>query len=523
MTMRRHLIACLLVLAALPSAAVRYQESFMNLPASTATFEARFDVNGDGRNDVLAVFQRRVLVFFQTAKNTFPTAPDVEIGAGTPIPDTYAAVGIGKVSADAGMQLLLIGRAGVDYLTLAQLKGDATQPVEPRSLVRRKFDITSGPNLFFLDVAVDMDGNGKTDLVLPNSDLLEIYRPDAQFNYTASSRLTLPLSTTQDTRLRMEPSVLGSLMFSESSPQNLVQTLPHLDRWYGVQFAVESYSDPFLVADFNGDKRQDVITPRQIYYQDSDGRFRGTPSEAFDRIATARAAHKGRLVDAPNLVDFNGDGILDTFQVRTTTSKLPRTDVSIFLGKQDRGFAGEPNFVLRTRDFAFSEAIPIGDINRDGALDIALFHLDFQPSSMNSQLKAYLRSGLEGDLRFYLWDKAKNRFPDNFAFKQRVLVNYDMYGARQLFQQQVVMNQDMDGDGLPDLTMKTGPQQISVFKNLGGEKGFSPQPVALIKTPTRFASILVQDVNGDKRGDVIISGYREDEEDRVIYSFYLSM
>ncbi len=111
-------------------------------------------------------------------------------------------------------------------------------------------------------------------------------------------------------------------------------------------------------------------------------------------------------------MDFNGDGILDTFSVNTSTNKMsPRTDVSIFLGKPDRSFGKEADFVLRTRDFAYSEAIPIGDIDGDGCQDIALIHLDFQASSPSSQLKAYLRNGLDGELCFYLWDKRRNRFP----------------------------------------------------------------------------------------------------------------
>ena len=524
--MRKTLLTILLAAAAAPLGAqpVRYQESFMNLPASTTAFEFRFDLNGDGRRDVVAIFQRRIMIFLQSEKQTFPSVPDVEIGSGSAIPDNYAAVAIGRVSQSPGMQLILIGPDGVDYLTLDQLRNQTVEPVTPKPLIRGKFDISSSPNIVFLDAAVDMNGDGKTDLVLPNSDLLEVYTADSEGTFTVESRVTLPVTTVQETRLRVEPPVLGSLSFGDGGPQSMVRTLPHMDRWHGIQFAVETLSDPFLVVDYNGDKRMDVVTPKTVYFQGADGKFTGSPADVYSRIAMARAAYKGRLVDAPNLVDFNADGILDTFAVQSSSAKLsPRTDVPVYLGKPDRSFPKEADFVLRTRDFAYSEVIPVGDLDGDGCPDIALLHLDFQASSASSQLKAYIRSGLEGDLRFYLWDKLKNRFPDAPSFKHPVTVNYEIYGARQLFQQQIVMNQDMDGDGRADLVMKTGPQQISVYKNLGGTQGFTAKPVALIKTPTRFSSIIVSDLNGDKKGDVIISGYREDEEDRIIYSFYLSM
>ena len=66
MTMR-IIIAAILIALSLPAMpAVRYQESFMNLPASTSAFETRFDLNGDNRSDVVAIFQRRILIFLQT-------------------------------------------------------------------------------------------------------------------------------------------------------------------------------------------------------------------------------------------------------------------------------------------------------------------------------------------------------------------------------------------------------------------------------------------------------------------------
>src|SRR5690606_20257523 len=108
--------------------------SAINLPASTTAFETGFDLDGDNRRDAVAVFQRRILVFFQSPDGRFPSAPDVEIGSGCPIPTDYAAVAIGKVTDDPGQQLLLIGRSGVDYITVAQLRGKGGEPVQPRPL-----------------------------------------------------------------------------------------------------------------------------------------------------------------------------------------------------------------------------------------------------------------------------------------------------------------------------------------------------------------------------------------------------
>lgn len=515
------LISCAMC-AGIGLRAYGYHDSSINLPSSSEAVETRFDLDEDGRNDVVAIFQRRILIFFQTPQGTFPSAPDVLIGAGDPIPDTYAAVSVGKVRPEKGMQLLFIGKNGVDYLTVAQLRASASEPVEPKPLLRRNVDISTGPNLLFLDAALDLNGNGHTDIVLPNSDQLEIYEAGKDQKFAMAGKVYTPLESVQQTSLRSEPPVLGIPMLMDTQNQ-LVHLSPQLNRWYGIQFAVEDYTDPFLVADFNRDNRLDIITAHQVYIQDEQGRFNATPSDVYARIVQAAALHKSRLVVAPNLVDFDGDGILDTFRVETTAAKLsPRTDVSIFLGNQDRSFSEKPTFTLSTRDFAYSEVIPIGDLNRDGAQDIALLHFDFQPSSASSQLKAYMKNGLDGELRFYLWDKQRRRFNDAYSFRQRLTVNYDIYGARQVFQQQVVISEDMDGDGFPDLVMKTGRQEISVFKNRGGNKGFESRPMFTVNPPTPFSSIIVQDLNGDKRGDIIVSGYLENQDDRIYYSFFTS-
>jgi hypothetical protein len=504
--------------------ATTFLESSMNLPEALEAFETRFDLDGDGRNDLVVVFQRRVLVFYQRPDGTFPPAPDVEVGRSMPLPADISCVSVGKVTPAAGLQLVFIGPRGVSALPLG--KAARSQPTSSSlvTVLARKIDVTPSPTLRFTDAAVDMDAEGRSELVLPNSDQLEVYEPDASFHYRLKTHVNLPFSTTQYAFLRREPELLGMPVVTDRSVASDIVRLPlRHGRWYGVDYAVETSSQPFLCVDFDGDGLLDIVTRNNVFFRVPKGGFRSEPIAVYDRIAGAFGVYKSRMLVAPNLVDLNGDGRLDTFTVDVSAAKLtPRTDISVYLGRQDRTFPDKPDFVLHTRDIAYSELVPLGDVNGDGALDVALFHLDFQPQSMESQLRAYLKNGLDGELRFYLWDKQRNRFLDVFSFKQRVTVSYEIYGARQLFQQQVFFNHDMDGDGLVDLVMKTGPREISVYKNLGGAKGFASKPMAVIHTPRPFTSLLVQDLDGDKRGDLIVSGYDETLEDRTIYSFYLN-
>jgi hypothetical protein len=502
-----------------------FLKSSVNLPASTTAFEASQDLDGDGLNDAFAVYQRRIMVFFQTAEGSFPSAPDIEIGGEQPIPDRYAAVAIGKVSLEKGRHLLLIGPTGVDYVSFAALRSGDVGLVEPRNLISGTFSISVQPELIYLNCAVDMDGDGNHEIVLPGQSGLMVFSSADGAPFAKTSEVPLPMKTMQTTQLNSEPLLLGSAFFSQPGSGGNLRLLPESGVWHSVRYAITRFCEPMLMTDYNMDRRLDMLGTGIMKYQDAEGNFNQQAANVYQKIVSAVVPHESRniLVPAPNLADFNADGVWDTYSVEVTAAKLsPRTDISVFLGNRARAFPNEPSQVLRTRDFAYSDAIPVGDVNGDGAQDIALFHLDFQPSSMQSQLKAYLRNGLDGDLRFYLWDKKLNRYPDSPSFKHPVNVSYEIYGARQFFRQQVTINQDITGNGLPDLVLKTGGMEFSVFENQEG-RGFSRTPTAVVSTaPTRFSSLQTMDLNQDGKGDVIISGYLEDQEDRVIYSLFTS-
>lgn len=506
-------------------AADLFVKSSVNLPASITAFEASHDLDGDGRNDAFAVYQRRVMVFFQTPDGSFPSAPDIEVGGEEPIPDKYAAVAIGKVSLEAGRQLLLIGPTGVDFVSFAALKSGDVGPVEPRNLISGSFNISGQPELTYLNCAVDMDGDGSPEVILPTQDTLSIYSSSDGAPYIKTSEARLPMKTLQTASLDSEPLLLGSAFFSQPGAGSNLRLLPDKGLWHSVRYATTRFCEPLLVTDYNMDRRMDIMGAGTLKLQNAEGEFDQQSSDVYQKIVSAIVPHESRnmLVPAPNMADFNNDKVWDTYSVEVTAAKLsPRTNISVFLGSKGRSFTTDPSQVLRTRDFAYSDAIPVGDVNGDGAQDIALFHLDFQPSSMQSQLKAYLRNGLDGDLRFYLWDTKNNRYPDSPSFKHPVTVSYEIYGARQFFRQQVTINQDITGNGLPDLVLKTGGMEFSVFENQDG-RGFRKSPVAVVSTaPTRFSSLQALDLNQDGRGDVIISGYLEDQEDRIIYSLFTS-
>jgi hypothetical protein len=46
--------------------------------------------------------------------------------------------------------------------------------------------------------------------------------------------------------------------------------------------------------------------------------------------------------------------------------------------------------------------------------------------------------------------------------------------------------------------------------------------VRLDTAPVRFSGFEVRDLNGDTRADLVVSGYVEGQDDRTLYTFFVS-
>lgn len=516
--------------AAPPAPTLAFVRSAVNLPATATSVRTDRDLDGDGRRDLLAVLQRRVLMFFQRPGGAFPAAPDVEIGGGRPIPEDYFAVSTVRVGAEPGRRLVLVGRQGLDSLSIAELKARRApgEAIAPKPLLELPLGLAPEPELAFVDLAVDLAGDGRESLVIPDGDRLEFFSPDARGRFAAAGKVNLPSATFLKAAVAAEPPALGGLFGNAAGGRGgLIDAAPRFGaRSATVRYSLDTMSEPYLICDIDGDRRPDVLTPATLFRQSANGLFEGTPSAALSRISRSAGVRDGRLRNSPNLADFNADGIPDSFRIETVPAKpSPRTDISVFLGKPAGKPADEaPDFTLRTRDFPYTDSLTLGDLDGDGCPDLAMVHVDFQPASASSQFKAYMKNGLAGDLRFTLWDKRRGRYPETFAFSHPVNVSYDIFGNRQLLRRQMAMDSDLDGDGAPDLVLKTGSEEISVFRNeVKASRRFAAAPMAVVSTaPTRFSSLRAEDLDGDGRGDLILTAYQEGIEDRVIHTFLIT-
>lgn len=235
-------------------------------------------------------------------------------------------------------------------------------------------------------------------------------------------------------------------------PNTAAEDLVFTDVTVAAGLGVEHrFDEPFAVAgmaawvsggmaagDVNGDGFVDVILIRAdagaplLLLNQGDGTFRPRES-ALDGLST-------RLV-APTLGDFTGDGLLDLF-----FGGLRSTQPRLLNGNGKGGFRDTTSqSQVRSTKNTYSSAL--GDIDRDGDLDLALAHWDRE-----------CRDGCGGD---HLWrNTGAGRFFHN--------PEWDLAGYEEDFS--FTPNfADINSDGWPDLLIAADLRTSRVFLNEGGQ------------------------------------------------------
>ncbi len=181
-----------------------------------------------------------------------------------------------------------------------------------------------------------------------------------------------------------------------------------------------------IVADFNGDGVPDLAvggfaTTVSVLLGNGDGTFQ-----------------MARLLDGVELGglslavgDFNGDGMQDL-----AVASYHSNNVSMLLGNGDGSFQPAENF-RPADDGSFPNSIAVGDFNHDGVQDLVVSYLQMQPGGNVSVLLG------NGD----------------GSFQAPLIFAVGIYGSES------VKVGDFNGDGLTDLAVGTGPNNLSVLIN----------------------------------------------------------
>jgi FG-GAP-like repeat/FG-GAP repeat len=321
----------------------------------------------------------------------------------------------------------------------------------------------SFPTGFAPPIAVDVNGDGKLDLVAVNSTAgtvgVLLGNGDGTFEniatYSAVTNVRSVAAADFNSDGKIDLVVNGNstaLLFGNG------------DGTFGSPVTIAASAIPTTVAagDLNGDGKADIVTGNILYVGNGDGTFQST---------TLAISEDSNVT----LADMNNDGVPDL--VASTA-----TGVGIALNNGDGTFRPETNYADSSANY-----LSIGDFNGDGNLDLMGANIDTETATVvpgNGDGTLLAASIIpSGDV--------SNPIPGLTATQTHPS---EFFG-------------DFNGDGIQDFAVaNTGADTISIsFGNADGtfQAPISFVPQTLGQAP-RPQIVTVSDFNGDGKDDLII-------------------
>lgn len=256
------------------------------------------------------------------------------------------------------------------------------------------------------------------------------------------------------------------------------------------------------IGDINEDGNTDILNSSGIFWGDGKGNFNPAGidvSQLFDISSDPF----GTTEDFPfPLVDLDGDGHLDFIQYVHGVFDYNHCDfdgndsLNIFLGDGKGHFTFKSSITNRRTD---TESAVIGDFNKDGKPDLAVIGQSIQgclePGAVQWYASVMVLTN-QGGGNFSGYDFYEDQTAGNLNFNSNA---------------QQILTGDFNGDGKPDLAFpgyKYDSNLQNVANNLQVLNG-NGDGTFVLGAPYTFDSsvgpILVADLNGDKRSDLIVS------------------
>lgn len=475
-----------LVVLAASSARVAAAES-VRLEVDGRADAVRFvDVDGDGDLDALVSyarpgddsFDRGVALFVRREAGAcgFGGAPAAEVGVASDALFVDAA----DLDRDGRAELLVLDVAGLARHAVVER---AFAPPERVLEVPSFFRATAGPDLPFVDLAKDLDGDGREDLLLPGRDGYVFFRATAgghEGPHALVSESSHGLSTGPNDAFRLT--------------SRLARPTPIDWDGDGVGDLLLSFDNQLLRVALG---RSGDPAPAEVLL-DLTSLFDGGKAAAGGLVS-----HDGRLRD------IDGDGRCDLlFAQRVArpglTNAATTRNVLFLADDLTRGRIPKARQVLRTE--GVTSPPRLFDLDRDGALDLVV-------TSVRTDVASKLRESMTdmAQVTFFVFrfEPDRKRFSDapvfstTLAVPADVLLDVGAYGW-------VTFKADYDGDGRPDLATYDAKAGALRFRKGEEERGFfSSSPITYAERTFFEAKVVLtapffaQDLDGDGRAEAV--------------------
>lgn len=455
------------------------------------------DLNYDGAKDLLFSRGEKLFIFRQDAIQGYPKYPNEVIDL-----NGASALDISDVGFNPGKELIFMDENGVHCYT--QRRG-RFEP-EPIRIITEKtlYSNLSRKKIEIWDFAMDLDGDGEDEIILPGTEKLMIYQKIQEGLYKI--RQTIPIrfrtfvqffdvTTMQKERVFTSMDALSSF---------LKNSWPGKSRF---SFSVHSTTDKLMFVDINRNHRKDLVIIKQgssrkdsgkrsrfayqhyIFLQSKDGVFSSEPDYIFE---TYRCSWVSGFYN-----DINNDGTIDKLETKhIPSSSLFQNDITIirvFLADEDNTYPNRPSQEIRARGTIWENS-PFLDLDGDGSLDLLIVARPIFIESVGSLTTRLLEKGEQLVFQFYLWEQ-KRGYPKRPTFKKRI--NLRLFGKQLLS-----FDGDFNGDGKQDLALFED-EDIKIFTLIGAKQGLSSKPWFSTSTG-KVGSFYIKQLNSDGKSDVVL-------------------
>lgn len=451
-----------------------------------------FDVDGDGKKDLLVVRGREALLYLQGKDGGFGREPAQRFR----FHPRTVLFDVGDITGDGRAEVVLLQPDGVYAYRLQERPGgrllyglrpekvaDCASFLDrpPEDEVRRK------------ELLKDIDADGKLDILVPQRDGFSVLAARGGGEFAPPETLPAPPTAILNPgRDRLSSQLFGSYWFPN----------PNVTSW-------------------DADDAPDVVladeTRLVVLRAATPGALPLTPAGTFPIPGQKQFS---MAVENPFELDFTTPLVLRDLdrdgRVDVASTHVGQGVTRVFKNGPDPATAlAEPAHVVRAKGISFLTFFV--DLDGDGLDDLVLPRMD--RVGVWSIFKVLVTRSVPIDVLIFYQRRDGPMFPDepDAVRNMEVPLGIQMGGGEGIrFGTTIVatIEGDLDGDGKKDLVQRTADDRLAVFRGQG--RSLARDPSGELKIPSvapyRFVLPVVADLDGQGRDAVILRYYSWDRQ-----------
>jgi hypothetical protein len=448
-----------------------YDTIFLETGARTDHIEAK-DLDGDGKPDLVIQNGRDLQIFLQR-NGTYATKPQQVLRLD---PSVFLWT-FGALDGQTHPAIFTAGSRSIQAIPF-----DGAAFGAPRDLVVHPslFEGTcaEGRAPLFSNFAPDLDRDGRSDLLLFQTDLIFIMKQLPGGDFRCLQKLPVPMDVA-----------------------TLVPWAPH-------QKLTETIGVPLLsFGDTAGNGRTDIVYYKDeaigVFRQQENGTYQVAESRDLTTDKRRRRANRFLQFDVPpRVADFNGDGLLDVALIYPSKGR-----VNVYYGRPGRSDWTQADQVMNVAD-GWSSGVYLEDLGGRGKLDLVMGVV--RKFGISEGIQVFLSGKVDLELHIYPM-QADGRFTKDPVEELPFSIPFSFHVTRDSASLDLVFRPNFKGDfnkdGLRDMLVRVDERTLKIYPGVK-DRIISKEPSGTITmNPPEGVSTtepFVADLNGDGVSDLLL-------------------